>query len=49
LSFGGYYYWQYVYGNRELIPLMHYNRPKLKNPLQNFWANMHNFGECVKG
>tara|TARA_R110002051_G_scaffold142262_1_gene215460 strand:- start:685 stop:840 length:156 start_codon:yes stop_codon:yes gene_type:complete len=47
----GYYYWQYVYANRELID-MDRNisaKPKLKSPFQNFWRTMNNFGECVKG
>ena len=47
----GYYYWQYVYANRELIEMdiMKYCKPKLKSPLHNYLATMHNFGEGVKG
>jgi len=45
------YYYKYLRANRELIEMniMKYCKPKLKNPLQNFWRTMNNFGECVKG
>jgi len=47
----GYYHHHYILANRELISMMHLckNRWELKSPLQNFWSNMHTFGECVKG
>ena len=53
----GYYHYHYMLGNRQLIDMIQSNsrtgikmgHRQLKKPLQNFWLNMNNFGECVKG